>query len=174
MTLSKLKDISLKDYFITAFDVHESLWNCYITQPENKVLNYYGGVYDVHRKDDFCCTVLPLNSPGYPQSDENNFWMTNNMARSTLGTFQINNAKSRKEILKLTWIIGRLSHNEHYIKGCISTTQDISGEMKYATIHSFFYGTSIELYRYVNRGEDNNFINSSCVNKAIKGDYLIF
>jgi len=169
MTLSVSKTFSLKDYFVSAFGVHESLWSCYNKKLNSPQLDYCGGTYDVYRKDDFCCTVLP----NYLNDNENNFWMTNNMLRSTLGTFQINDAKSRNEVLKTTWIIGRISANEHYMKGHISTTHDISGDLKYATVHCFYYGSSIELYRYINRG-DNNFINSSCVNKNIKVDYLIF
>jgi len=170
MKLSQLKDFSLKDYFTTAFNVHESLWNCYNTKTVNSHLDYCEGVYDIYYKEDFCCAVLP----NYLNDNENNFWMTNNMARSTHGTFQINNAKSRKEVLKTTWIIGRISADEHYLKGHISTTHDIDGSLKYATIHSFFYGSSIELYRYVNRGTNDNFIDSSYVNKNIKLDYLIY
>lgn len=170
MIVQRLKQVSLKDYFTTVFDVHKSLWTAYDNKPAQSRLDYCDGEYDVYYKEDFCCVVLP----NYFNNKENNFWMTNNMARSTHGTFQINNAKSRNEILSTTWIIGRISAEEHYLKGCISTTHDVSGELKYATIHSFFYGSSIELYRYVNRGNNDQFIDSSYVNKNIKLDYLIY
>lgn len=164
------KQQTLKHYFTTLFDVHHSLWNCYNTKTTDSFIDYCGGTYDVYYKKDFCCVVLP----NYLNDNENNFWMTNNMARSTHGTFQINDAKNRNEVLSTTWIIGRISAEEHYLKGCISTTYDISGELKYANVHSFYYGSQIELYRYVNRYNEVNFIDSSFVNRDIKMDYLIF
>ena len=164
------KQQTLKDYFTTAFNVHESLWTAYDNKPVQFRLDYCNAEYDVYYKEDFCCAVLP----NYFNDKENNFWMTNNMARSTHGTYQIQAAPSHGEIHRTTWIIGRIAANEHYLKGHISTTHDLSGVLKYANIHSFYYGSQIELYRYVNRYNGINFIDSSFVNRDIKMDYLIF
>lgn len=170
MTVQQLKQINLKDYFTTVFNVHYSLWNCYDTKTADSYIDYCNGIYDVYHKEDFCCAVLP----NYLNDNENNFWMTNNMARSTHGTYQIQAAFNRGEVHRITWIIGKIAPNEHYLKGHISTTHDLSGVLKYANVHSFYYGSQIELYRYVNRYNDVNFIDSSFVNRDIKIDYLIF
>jgi hypothetical protein len=165
-----LKRVSLKHYFTTIFDVHHSLWTCYNGERENRSLHYCGVDYDVHHKEDFCCVVLP----NYLNDKENNFWMTNNMARSTQATFQINNATKRSEVHKISWIIGKLPANEHYLKGSVSTTHDVSGRLKYLNVYSFYYGSQIELYKYVNRHDSDDYLDISFVNPNIKLDYLIF
>jgi hypothetical protein len=170
MTTHKLKQINIKDYFATAFNVHQSLWNCYNNKIQNCKIDYHSNTYDVYHKEDFCCAVLP----SYLNANENNFWMTNNMARSTHGTFQINDAKSRSEVYNITWIIGKTASNEHYFKGHVATTYDLSGRLKYANVYSFYYGSQVELYRYINRHNEINYLDSSFVNPNIKIDYLIF
>lgn len=170
MNTNLKKQQTLKDYFTTIFDVHQSLWTSYENKPSQSRLDYCDGEYDVYYREDFCCAVLP----NYFNDKENNFWMTNNMARSTHGTYQIQAAPTHSEIYRITWVIGRISANEHYLKGHIATTHDLSGRLKYANVHSFYYGSQIELYRYVNRYNDINFIDSSFVNRDIKMDYLIY
>jgi hypothetical protein len=165
------KQESIKDWINTAFDVHTTLWTAYSKPDWSLEINYTGNVYPIVYKEDFYCSVLP----SYFKQTENNFWMTNNMARSTHGTYQINAAPQRNEIHRVTWIIGRNGPDEHYFKGHISTTHHTNRYLKYASISVFYYGSTINIYDYVNRGSDNNPAHCvSTINPSAKIDYLIF
>jgi hypothetical protein len=165
------KQQSLQNWINTAFDVHRTLWTSYTVPDWSLQVNHTDNSYPIIYKEDFYCSVLP----SYFKQNENNFWMTNNMARSTHGTYQINAAPERNEIHRITWVIGRNGPNEHYFKGHISTTHHTSGYLKYAGITVFYYGSSINIYDYVNRGFDNNnYYDVSTINPSVKIDYLIF
>lgn len=162
---------SIHSWINTAFDVHSALWTSYNKPDWSLEINHTGNFYPIIYKEDFYCSLLP----SYFKQDEKNFWMTNNMARSTSGTYQINSAHSRKEIHKVTWVIGRIAPDQYYFKGHISTTHDFSGVLKYANVAVFYYGTQIMVYDYVNRsyGTTEEFSTSN-INPITKLHHLIF
>jgi len=140
------------DWVTTVFDVHTALWLSYDNPTVDIELSHNGSSYPIVKKNDFHCAVIP----SYYNKHENNFWMTNNMARSTHGTFQIEFQKNRGLSHQITWIVGRNAPNEYYHKGCITTTSvkvtqpnnQTFNQLMNATIAVFYYGSSINVYDY--------------------------
>lgn len=168
MNVKVEEEQTFSKYIVSSFNVHNALWSCYENRSQN--LSHMQDIYPISYTEDFYCAVLP----SYLKPSENNLWMTNNMARSTHGTYQIQAAVSSNEIYRITWIIGKIRINEHYLKGHISTIHDKTGYLKHASIHVFYYGSSVKFYEYVNRTYCNDLsLDLSSINSDFKLDYLI-
>jgi hypothetical protein len=182
---------------VNIFRIHDSLWGCYDDGSGGSSLEYQDKSYGIDSKKDYCCTVLPnLWLSSFRLSDvhatseasdrvvaetECNLWTTNNMSLSNYATYQIQSARQRRQIHRVTWIIGKLSpsspsDHRRCLKGYVNTTRNSSGQIDSANIYSFYHGAQIKLYGYVKRhdGADFERMDKSFVGRDISTDHFIF
>jgi hypothetical protein len=99
-------------------DVHNTLWDALSDSYAGLKLDYKGSKYDIYKPEHngFTSTVLS-NDNG-----KNFLWITQNLNKSSYGSFEIKRARSQGDDKRITWIVDNSNDKFYYcalIKTCV-------------------------------------------------------
>jgi hypothetical protein len=122
------------------FNVHNALWDSLSKSDEpGHSLEYQGQTYKINISPDRGYASCHL-----PNSNGTNFlWITQNLTKSSSGSYQIKQARKRGEDLRTTWVVDT-STGRFIYRSNITTNKDTQGNLTYAQIeHYDSLGTEI-------------------------------
>jgi len=110
---------------------HNTLWDTlYDDTKQYSQLEYQGNIYDIFIQADrgYASTIIP-NAKGIPF-----LWITQNLHKSTYGSYQIQEAKNKNQDLRITWIVDTRNNRFVYVSNIYTKYESsnlIYGKIEY-------------------------------------------